>query len=79
MTCVPSEPPRIYRGMKNITLSLLAVIGLSSCASTDAWLIKKTGLNTAAIITLGLSAKLKGEQLKEEYELLQPIEVTAQK
>jgi hypothetical protein len=65
--------------MKYAALSIFAVLALPSCASTDAWLVKKTGLNTAAIITLGLSAKLKGEQLKAEYELLKPLEVTAQK
>jgi hypothetical protein len=65
--------------MKNLALSLLAVLGLSSCASADAWLIKKTGLDTVAILTLGLSAKNKGEQLKSEYETLKVVEVTAQK
>lgn len=65
--------------MKLLALSLLAVIGLSSCASTDAWLIKKTGLDTAAFLTLGLSAKFKAEQLKSEYETLKAVEVTAQK
>jgi hypothetical protein len=58
---------------------LIAVLCLTSCASTDKWLLEKTGLDTAAVITLGLSAKLKGEQLKQEYEVLKAVEVTAQK
>jgi hypothetical protein len=65
--------------MKNLILLTLAGFGLSSCASADAWLIKKTGLDTVAILTLGLSAKNKGEQLKSEYETLKVVEVTAQK
>lgn len=64
--------------MKN-TLAILAAIGLSSCASTDAWLVKKTGVDSLGWITLGLSAKAKGEALKAEYDMLKPLEVTAQK
>jgi hypothetical protein len=62
-----------------LILALLAVIGLSSCAEFDAKLKAKTGLDTAAILTLGLSAKLKAEQLQSEYETLKAVEVTAQK
>jgi hypothetical protein len=62
-----------------ITATLITVLCLTSCASTDKWLLEKTGLDTAAIITLGLSTKLKGEQLKKEYEVLKAVEVTAQK
>lgn len=62
-----------------IAATLIAVLCLTSCASTDVWLLEKTGLDTAAVITLGLSAKLKGEQLKKEYEVLKAVEVTAQK
>lgn len=62
-----------------IAAALIAVLCLTSCASTDNWLLEKTGLDTAAVITLGLSAKLKGEQLKKEYEVLKAVEVTAQK
>jgi hypothetical protein len=65
--------------MKPTLLSLLAILGLASCAEFDAKLKAKTGLDTAAIFTLGLSAKLKAEQLKSEYETLKTIEVTAQK
>jgi len=79
MTCAPRKTPRTYRCMKHIALSLLAVITLASCAEFDAKLKAKTGLDTAAILTLGLSAKIKGEQLKSEYEMLKAVEVTAQK
>ena len=64
--------------MKTVVI-LIAVLCLTSCASADKWLLEKTGLDTAAVITLGLSAKLKGEQLKQEYEVLKAVEVTAQK
>lgn len=64
--------------MKTLFL-LTVVLCLTSCASTDAWLLKKTGLDTAGIITLGLSAKIKGEQLKAEYETLKAVEITVQK
>lgn len=65
--------------MKHTLLSLLAALTLTSCAEFDAKLKAKTGLDTAAILTLGLSAKLKAEQLKSEYETLKAVEVTAQK
>lgn len=79
MTCAPRKNPRTYHCMKHIALSLLAVITLASCAEFDAKLKAKTGLDTAAILTLGLSAKIKAEQLKSEYDTLKTIEVTAQK
>ena len=79
MTCAPRKKPRTYPRMKNITLSLLAVLTLASCAEFDAKLKAKTGLDTAAILTLGLSAKLKAEQLQSEYQTLKAVEVTAQK
>ena len=65
--------------MKTVALPLLAAITLASCAEFDAKLKAKTGLDTAAILTLGLSAKIKAEQIKSEYEVLKEIEVTAQK
>jgi hypothetical protein len=65
--------------MKPTLLSLLAVLTLASCAEFDAKLKAKTGLDTAAFLTLGLSAKFKAEQLKSEYETLKAVEVTAQK
>lgn len=65
--------------MKILAFSLLAVLGLTSCAEFDAKLKAKTGLDTAALLTLGLSAKIKAEQLKSEYETLKAVEVTAQK
>jgi hypothetical protein len=68
--------------MKPLILPLLA-LSLTSCTATldktDAWLLKKIGLDTVGVLTLGLSAKSKGEQLKKEYETLKVIEVTAQK
>lgn len=79
MTCAPRKNPRTYPRMKNITLPLLAVLSLASCAEFDAKLKAKTGLDTAAILTLGLSAKLKAEQLQSEYQTLKAVEVTAQK
>jgi hypothetical protein len=64
--------------MKHALLLLLA-IPLASCTNFDQKLRDKTGLDTLGWVTLGLSAKLKGEQLKSEYETLKAVEVTAQK
>lgn len=65
------------------TLPLLLALSLTSCTATldktDAWLVKKIGLDTFGVLTLGLSAKAKGEQLKKEYETLKVVEVTPQK
>jgi hypothetical protein len=64
--------------MKHFILIPVAV-ALTSCTGFDQKLKAKTGLDTLGWVTLGISAKLKGEQLKEEYENLQTITVTAQK
>jgi hypothetical protein len=65
--------------MKHTLLPLAAVCGLSSCADFDQKLRDKTGLDSVGWLTLGLSAKVKGEQLKTEYDTLKAVEVTAQK
>lgn len=65
--------------MKHILLSIVAALGLSSCAGFDQKLRDKTGLDSVGWLTLGLSAKVKGEQLKSEYDTLKTVEVTAQK
>jgi hypothetical protein len=64
--------------MKHALLIILA-FPLASCTNFDQKLRDKTGLDTLGWVTLGLSAKLKGEQLKSEYETLKAVEVTAQK
>lgn len=65
--------------MKHLLLPIVAALGLSSCAGFDQKLRDKTGLDSVGWLTLGLSAKVKGEQLKSEYDALKAVEVTAQK
>lgn len=65
--------------MKHALLPLAAVLCLSSCAGFDQKLRDKTGLDSVGWLTLGLSAKVKGEQLKTEYDTLKAVGITAQK
>lgn len=63
----------------HLILAAAVALALPSCAGFDAKLKDKTGLNSLGWLTLGLSAKVKGEQLKSEYDTLKAVEVTAQK
>jgi hypothetical protein len=62
-----------------LTSLIVCVAALTGCQNFDQKLRDKTGLDTVGWLTLGLSAKVKGEQLKTEYDTLKAVEVTAQK